>query len=170
MPILAYLATRLFASKRQRRDRRQRQAQRRMDKYQKCVAKKGADSAKCQRILGRAEKSLARAEELETKLAAKGKTTSVARSRTGELAARKGTKWAPVTELKFVPSTQQDLEVAAAADEAALLAAEESAGTNPLLIVGGIVLLAGGGYALYTMAKKPKKKKKKKSVPLGAVA
>ena len=158
-------------SKRQRRDHRQRQAQRRMDRYKRCVAKKGADHRKCERVLGRAEKALLKAEGLDARLTAKGKTTDVSRSRTtGEIAAKSGTQWAPVTQLKFVPSTRQDLEVAAAVDEAALVAAEEqSAGPNPLLVVGGVLLLAGGGYAVYSMSRKPKKKKKK-AVPTGARA
>lgn len=167
MPILAYLLARAAAGPRAKRDRKQRQAQRRMDRYKKCVAKKGADHKRCERILGRAEKSAAKAEMYESKLIAKGKTTGVARTKTGELAARTGATWAEVSSKKFLPSTPAE-QMAASSDEYMVDGVvEESAGPSPVILVGGVLLLAGGGYAVWKMSQKPKKKKKKKVVVTG---
>jgi hypothetical protein len=67
----------LGLSKLERSHKKRRQAARKMNRYKRCVAKRGAEHRKCQRILGRAKKRLSKAKELEGRLRAKGKIASV---------------------------------------------------------------------------------------------
>ncbi len=152
--------------KARRRDRKLRRAARRTDRYNKCVEKKGADHKRCQRILKYSQKSVARAQKLDDKLLAKGRTA----------------------QARFVPSGFATItQAAVSAEEAPSPAGGEvyqddmelvgpvsdlpASGGAPmgLIVVGGLALLGVGGFLIYTMTKKPKRKKRKKRrKPAGA--
>jgi hypothetical protein len=62
-------------SKAERRDKKLRQEQKRLNKYDKCIAK--GKGSKCDKYKRRAERKSARAETLDEKLYAKGKGKSL---------------------------------------------------------------------------------------------
>ena len=149
-------------SKSERRDRKRRQAARKMKRYEKCVAKKGEE--KCAKKLSRAERKLLKAQGLDDKLAAKGKITQVAFDSSGQIQTSSGGIWSAPTAAtligaqaapKFVPST------AAIYAEDDLYMDDEGAdisGPSPILLgVGGLAVVGVVGFVLFSLTK-PKKK------------
>jgi hypothetical protein len=154
----------LGLSKRQRRDRKRRRAQRKMDRYAKhcgdSPTKKAWSEAKCTRYKAKVEKLLGKAMELEEKLAAKGKTTSVSFGPSGELQVASGRSASSVSEAGL--PLLQDQAISSDEDELPLEAATPS---KLPMIIGAVAGLGIVGTLVYLLAtsKKPKKSKKSKS-------
>jgi len=144
-------------SKRERRDRKTRKYEKAMDRYTKCVSKRGASHKRCQRLLARAKKKLAKSEELSEELEAKGKTTmrsvaskkvrsSARPSRGGRSSGGGGGSIGG--NGTFEPSDDALVEEAYYEED------YESEGMGMLpIVLGGVVLLAGGGALIYTLTR-----------------
>lgn len=154
----------LGLSKRERRDRKRRKAQRYMDRYAKCVQKKGKASARCQKLYGKAKTSAQKADAIDQALAAKGKTTAIGFTPTGKLRKKSGSSWAPEPEKKtprldssaeFQPSTDADVEAAYSEDTSTTEGLP-----SPALYAGAAVLGIGGVVLIMKMLKHKKPGKK----------
>ena len=160
--------------KARRRDRKLRRASRRTNRYNKCVEKKGADHKKCQLILKYAEKSVKRAQVLDDKLAAKGRTGQ-ARFTPSGFATVSAVAVAP--EESYAPDEssyeQSQMELVGPASDIPYetYTQDTSGGGIPpaLMALGGVAVLGIGGTVIFMLAK-PKKKRRRKKRPTKQVA
>ena len=154
----------LGLSKAERRDRKERQATNKMDKYQKCIDK-GKGESKCAKYKDKAKKRLSRARELDAKLGAKKPSrtkakqaetfaklegTSTATSAKGKKAGSKGGKL--VGRMQGGAAGAEDLDMAS--DEQMAMDAgevEQSSGGGFLLPLIGLIVVGGGAFAVWKM-------------------
>lgn len=143
----------LGLSKAQRRDRKMRTAAKRMEKYEKCIAK--GKGSKCDKYKRRAEKKIARAKELDAKLAAKGKGRSLGERKErgveaaperkrGRRGAKKGNIMASIQSRGAGPSPEEmpveDIEMAPA---------PAGGGVGLLLPAVGLLMVGGIGFFVW---------------------
>jgi hypothetical protein len=170
----------LGLSKRERRDTKRRRAQMKMDKYEKrcgpSPTKKAWKQKKCDKLKAKIEKLLGKAMEMEEELGAKGKTTEVSYTTSGELQTKKGGQIA-----SFVGKVAQQAQAAVTGESPAIsyeddFSVQQAPPSKLPLVIGGVAVLGIGGTLVYLLAtsKKGKKKgkslKKGQSVPLGVPA
>tara|TARA_Y100000310_G_scaffold142103_1_gene141561 strand:+ start:623 stop:1111 length:489 start_codon:yes stop_codon:yes gene_type:complete len=150
----------LGLSKAERRDRKRRQAARKLRRYKKCVSKKGADHRRCKKILSRAERKLLKAETLEKKLQAKGKgEAEVFQPSTGASLLASSPVAAASSRVAAVP---EDVYLEDYSYEEDDLPAQEDAGVSPIVLaLGGLAVVAVGGFLIYSLTKPSKKKRNK---------
>jgi hypothetical protein len=150
-------------AKARRRDRKRRRAARWMNKHQKCVAKKGAEHKRCQRLKEKsrkkAEKNLLKAQELEDKLIAKDVVTTARIGKSGKI--QTGRRPPAHVQQKFQPSAASYTEEEVISEGQMAPAGATAGPPAALLVVGGLALVGVGGFLIFTLTKKPKRPKRR---------
>lgn len=155
----------LGLSKAERRDRKERQATNKMEKYHKCIDK-GKGETKCAKHKDKAKKRLSRSRELDAKLGAKKPSrtkakqaetfaelegTSTATSARSKKAGSKGGKLVGRMQ-GGAEGSPEDLDMAS--DEQMAMDAgevEQSSGGGFLLPLIGLIVVGGGAFAVWKM-------------------
>lgn len=146
----------LGLSKAERRDAKLRQEQKRLEKYDKCIAK--GKGSKCDKYKRRAEKKAARAKTLDEKLYAKGKGKSLiereerkakaAGGKKGKKGARGGSMTASLKMSAGGSAAPEEMPI-----EDAEMMAEPTGGSGMLLPVIGLLMVGGIGFFVWKRKK-----------------
>jgi len=153
----------LGMSKAQRRDARMREAARKMEKYEKCIAK--GKGSKCDKYKQSAKKKTAKAKKLDEKLYVKGKGKSlIEREERGveTTPESKGFKKGPKGR-KGSKGSRKDFMMKAGSGRAAApgempiedaeMTAESTGGSGMLLPVIGLLMVSGIGFFVWKRKK-----------------
>lgn len=134
-------------SKAERRDKKLRQEQKRLNKYDKCIAK--GKGSKCDKYKRRAERKSARAETLDEKLYAKGKGKSlIEREERKAKAAGGGSRRASRKVLSGEAAAPEEMPI-----EDAEMMAEPTGGGGMLLPMIGLLMVGGIGFFVWKRKK-----------------
>jgi LPXTG-motif cell wall-anchored protein len=143
-------------SKAERRDKKLRQEQKRLNKYDKCIAK--GKGSKCDKYKRRAERKSARAETLDEKLYAKGKGKSLiereerkAKAAGGEKG-KKGARGGPMMASLKVRSGEAAAPEEMPIEDAEMMA-EPTGGGGMLLPMIGLLMVGGIGFFVWKRKK-----------------
>ena len=139
-------------SKAERRDKKLRQEQKRLSKYDKCIAK--GKGSKCDKYKRRAERKSARAETLDEKLYAKGKGKSLTeREERKAKAAGGGSGRASRKVLSGEAAAPEEMPPEEMPIEDAEMMAEPTGGGGMLLPVIGLLMVGGIGFFVWKRKK-----------------